>query len=412
MKRRLSFLLLLFMALFLAACQNEEPVYFTDAQLETVLREEINKPEGELFVEDFEELTELDLSGIEISDLEGLELLHQLEIIHLTETAIPDLSPLTELEALEEIFISEDIGDEQQATIEQLIDADIAVHWVEPEIVGSPDGPGGFLWKVENDDTTVYLQGTIHVGTEDLFPMHETIENAYKEADIIVPEIDLNNLNPIEMQNIMMELGTFQDGTTIEDHLSEESYEALDAFFTEQGIPLGLMKTYQPWLLSSFVQQLLLEELGYTEGVDEYFLSRAEKDGKEIIALETAEEQFHVLASASLQYQIQMLEESLVRSEEFNESMQELLQAYMEGDADKMLEDALAEEAQMTEEDEAFMEALNDNRNYNMAEQIVGFLEQDDGQTYFVIVGALHYILEPHIISILKDEGYVVEHIH
>ena len=66
----------------------------------------------------------------------------------------------------------------------------------------------------------------------------------------------------------------------------------------------------------------------------------------------------------------------------------------------------------MSVEEEAYMEALNDNRNYGMAEEITKFLESGEDQTYFVIVGSLHLILEPHVISILEEEGYEVEHIH
>lgn len=47
-----------------------------------------------------------------------------------------------------------------------------------------------------------------------------------------------------------------------------------------------------------------------------------------------------------------------------------------------------------------------------MAEEITKFLESGEDQTYFVIVGSLHLILEPHVISILEEEGYEVEHIH
>ena len=66
----------------------------------------------------------------------------------------------------------------------------------------------------------------------------------------------------------------------------------------------------------------------------------------------------------------------------------------------------------MNEEDKAFMEALNDKRNIGMANKIKEFLEDDNGKTYFVIVGSLHYILEPHIISLLEEDGYEVKHIY
>src|SRR5690625_1478137 len=49
-------------------------------------------------------------------------------------------------------------------------------------------GQGGFLWRVDNEDTTVYLQGTIHIGPQSFYPFNDAIESAYEEADVVVPE--------------------------------------------------------------------------------------------------------------------------------------------------------------------------------------------------------------------------------
>ncbi|MCL0099037.1 hypothetical protein M1O16_04295 [Dehalococcoidia bacterium] len=48
-------------------------VIFPDPNLEAVIREVINKPEGDIYRSDLEELTEFDASGKDISNLSGLE---------------------------------------------------------------------------------------------------------------------------------------------------------------------------------------------------------------------------------------------------------------------------------------------------------------------------------------------------
>ncbi|MFD1851497.1 TraB/GumN family protein [Oceanobacillus bengalensis] len=420
MKRILPILLWIMVASVLIACQDEnvaEPITFSDEQLEIALREEAGKAsDEELYETDFDEIVEINLSELGIGDLSGLEVLDSLETLSLEDNEITDFSILTELENLEKVNVVGnpiDENEETQTLLEELNEKGIEVINTKPEIVGSPDGPGGFLWEVENGDTTVYLQGTIHIGIEDLYPLHEKIEEAYASSDVIVPEIDLTTLNPFELQDVMVELGTYQDGTTIKDHIPEELYNNVGATLEEIGIPLQLLEMYKPWILSSTIQQLMTEQLGYIHGVDEYFLNRAADDGKEIIALETAEEQFNIFAETSLEYQVQMLEESLIDLEIYKQDLDTLIGLYKEGDIDKLLAALTAEEdVDMTEEDQEFMEALNDNRNDGMAEDIMGFLEEDNGKTYFVIVGSLHYIMEPHIISILEENGYEVEHIH
>lgn len=181
----------------------------------------------------------------------------------------------------------------------------------------------------------------------------------------------------------------------------------------ELGFPYELAEMYKPWILSSTIQQLMTEQLGYVYGVDEYFLSRASEDGKDIIDLETVEGQLSIFAETSHEYQVEMLEDILIDLEDFDNEMQMLLSAYAEGDTEELLGLTVADEdVDMSEEEETFMRALNDDRNYDMAETIAGFLEENNDLTYFVIVGTLHLIEEPHIISILEEEGYEAEHIH
>lgn len=250
------------------------------------------------------------------------------------------------------------------------------------------------------------------LGEPDLFPKHEKIEQAYVESDVVVPEIDLFNVEMAEMNKLQMELGTYQDETNLEDHLPEETYQEVETFFMDRGFPMGVIDTYKPWLVSNMVSQLMVQELGFTEGVDMYFLSKAQADDKEIIALETPRDQLGIFADLSMDYQVQMLEESLIDINTYEQDLQQLIDIYKSGNVDDLLDVLFETDAAMSVEEEAYMEALNDNRNYGMAEEITKFLESGEDQTYFVIVGSLHLILEPHVISILEEEGYEVEHIH
>ncbi|PKR77320.1 hypothetical protein CEY16_11340 [Halalkalibacillus sediminis] len=401
----------------LAACQSEETVEFSDENLEAAIADEIDNTEEDWSVSDVETVSELDLSESEIMELSGLEAFDGVEMLDLSDNDISDISVLLEMEGLKEVDLSEnpyrDV-DDQQEIVDQLTANEIEVIHNE-KTYGRPDGPGGFLWKVENEGTTVYLQGTIHAGTRDFYPLHEKIETAYHESDVIVPEIDLNNVDMGEMQQLNNELGTYQDGTTLQDHLPEDLYKEVDQALNGFGLGVEMVEQYKPWFLSTLIQQLMMQELGYTFGVDQYFLNKANMDDKEVQDLETVEEQLGIFADTSEEYQIEMLEDSLISLEEMEEDMLEMFELYKAGDEDDLLDSLMEEEVatdEVDEEAEAFMKAINDDRNYGMAEEIEGFLENGEGQTYFVIVGSLHLILEPHIVSILEEEGYDVEKVH
>lgn len=150
----------------LVACQSETEVNFADQQLEEAIRAEVDQPEDELYLSDVRDLKTLDLSAKAIEDLDGIEALESIEEINLTDNEITDVEPLTTMFELKEVKLTGNPLEEEAIT--ELEENGIEVAF-EIEQVGLPDGPGGFLWKVENGDTTVYLQGTVHLGEPDLF---------------------------------------------------------------------------------------------------------------------------------------------------------------------------------------------------------------------------------------------------
>ncbi|WP_245780720.1 TraB/GumN family protein [Gracilibacillus orientalis] len=399
---------LLSFTLLLISCSQEETINFEDANLEAAIESEL----GESFTEEeVEEITALNLADDNISDLEGLQHFSSLETVSLQDNQVKDFSELQELEQLESVNVVGNPLEESQEQLDQLSEKGINVI----QSVGRSDGPGGFLWKVEDENTEVYLQGTIHAGVEDFYPLHEEIEKAYLKADVVVPEVDITNVDQSEMQQINMELGTYQDGSTVKDHISEDVFSELEDTLSQFGIPLEAVEMYKPWLLANTVQQLMTQQLGYTSGVDQYFLNKASEDGKEVIDLETAEEQLEIFADTSEEYQESMLESSLMNVLAFEQQMQELFETYEQGDEDKLLEVLSEEEigsSEKKEENEAFLQAINGDRNHNMADQIIRFLEEDEADTYFVMVGSLHLLEDPHIRSILEEEGYQAERIH
>lgn len=274
-------------------------------------------------------------------------------------------------------------------------------------------GKGGFLWKVENGSTTVYLQGTVHLGTKDFYPLHDSIEQAYESADIVVPEVDISDIDMFSSLGATFMHGVYIDGTTIKDHIAPEVYAKLEKVLGDYGLPVDIMAFFKPWMISSTINQLIAEELDFMHGIDMYFLERAAEDGKEIIELETMKEQFDVLAGRSHEFQERQLEETLDSMGDFENTMTEVFSLYLDGQVQPLLDYLFPEdESEMDPEYREYMKELNDDRNVKMADKIAGFLEEDNGKTYFVFVGTAHFIKDPHILSLLTEKGYQVEHIY
>lgn len=405
-----SAILMVLFASILTACSPEhvQTIHFSDEQLENALLEQLDR-DKELNQADVQKIDILDLSDAKIENLDGLEAFKQLKSLTLKNNNITDFTVLKQLNNLEYVnVVGNPILDnqEQLAILNKLSkDGKKVVKFKEA------DGPGGFLWKVQNGKTTVYLQGTIHLGVRDFYPMHEKIEQAYTEADTIVPEVDLNNMDLDESQQLIEQLGTYDDGSTIADHLSEDMYAELSELLDQLALT-NAVEHYKPWMISNVIDSMKAQLLDFEHGVDMYFLNRAALDGKEVVPLETAEQQLQIFANLSESYQIDMLQESFSNRKQYKQEMLNLFALYSSGDADKLLDGLLNDSTEETEEDKLFMEELNDKRNVKMADKIASFLNKKDDHTYFVIIGTLHLIHDPSVVTLLEKKGFTVERIH
>ncbi|WP_251034758.1 TraB/GumN family protein [Paenibacillus polymyxa] len=271
------------------------------------------------------------------------------------------------------------------------------------------EGNGGFLWKVLHGKTTMYVYGTIHLGHPDFYPLASGIEKAYEDADVILPEINMFKVDVNEEK--IKEMALFEDDTTLDDVLSEASYAKLSEIFEAHEMTLADYNHFQPWFLGTLLNQISNEEseLAPEYGVDLYFLQRALEDNKEIVDLETVEMQYEVQSGFSMETQVQMLEGSIADHEETASFLNQLGYNWVHGNED-------AFKNQLTEGfesvDEKYQQAINDTRNIHMAHKLDEILQTDDGQTYFVFIGAAHVLIEPSVPGELEKKGYEMERIY
>ena len=105
-------LLTTILILSVCACGTTPPattlssVTFPDANLETAIREAIDKPEGPISTSDLEAIILLDAPERGISDITGLEYCLNLEELWLQDNNISDISALAGLSNLELLFLA------------------------------------------------------------------------------------------------------------------------------------------------------------------------------------------------------------------------------------------------------------------------------------------------------------------
>ena len=103
---------ILFIILFLFSCKKtptgSEPdgVTFSDINFETLIREVLNKPDGDIDPADLLTITELDGRDRDISDISGIEYCTNLQILRLISNQIIEVSDLSPLINLQELLLN------------------------------------------------------------------------------------------------------------------------------------------------------------------------------------------------------------------------------------------------------------------------------------------------------------------
>jgi hypothetical protein len=262
------------------------------------------------------------------------------------------------------------------------------------------------FWQVQSDNAKVYLLGSIHYADESFYPLRREIEQAFYSSDHLVVEINIDEEKAQRYRELVQQKGTYQGDATIRDDISEETYRQLQHRLRRLGMPLGMVQKQKPGILVLTLTATQVIKMGFMPelGIDAYFLKRAADSRKNIIELETVDDQMDIflnIADGDL-----LLREALHSLDEADMLMMDMTRCWKRGD-EACLEKILFEDA-MTRYP-SFIRIYDDlffNRNENMAEAIKGLLEGKG--TYFVVIGAGHLVGDKGIPMLLRNAGFAV----
>ena len=267
-------------------------------------------------------------------------------------------------------------------------------------------GERNALWAVHGEHNTVYLLGSIHVLRPGDGELPRAALEAYADAERLVMEIDLDDpqvADPTALLGTMQRAALLPEGESLRGVLGDD-YAGIAARAREAGLDLAVLDRFAPWFVATMLLQLELAQRGFQPelGIEQQLADRAARDGKPIEGLETAEQQFAVLAGLPLPEQKRFLMMSLGESERLDAEIEDLLAAWRAGDADA-LEEMLAA---AFEEFPELYRPLTEDRNRAWVERLEELL--DDRDDYLVVVGALHLVGRHSVVDLLRQRGYAV----
>lgn len=269
-----------------------------------------------------------------------------------------------------------------------------------------------FIWQVSSDNSVVYLTGSIHFADKSFYPLRQEIEDAFDRSKYLVVELDINNMDNDAYNQLVSQKGTYKNGKTIKDALSEETWLQLRQRLHHLDVDYDAVKNLKPGILVLTLSAIHAMEMGLDPqlGIDIHFLQKAiSQTGKEVIELETLEQQISLfldMPDADL-----LLKESLYSLDETELLMADMVRYWKQGDESQMskllFEDAIDQYPAFTE----IYDRLFYERNRRMTSKIEIMLKQKTATKtfYFVVVGSGHLLGEEGIVNVLQEKGYEVK---
>jgi uncharacterized protein YbaP (TraB family) len=260
------------------------------------------------------------------------------------------------------------------------------------------------LWKIEGTKSTVYLMGSVHVLKPENYPLPAPLESAFTNSQIVAFETDLGEMEKGETQMKVLAKAKLPEGETLENQLSPEVYAQFTKHLDSAGLPAMVFSQFKPSMAAIMLVVLELQKMGLSteQGLDKHFFTLAQKQGKQIVGLETLDFQISLVTDFTKAEGEALMRSTLKDLDQLKSTIGDMLTAWETGDSEK-LEKLLNE---FVKEEPAIYKRLLTDRNKSWIPKIEEFSRGDKNAV--VIVGAGHLVGKEGVVELLKKKGLKV----
>jgi uncharacterized protein YbaP (TraB family) len=277
-----------------------------------------------------------------------------------------------------------------------------------PLALATPSAQGAgknFLWKVQNGPGVLYLAGSVHALSKEMYPLPDAYQRAFDASETLVEELDLNEAGMLGAAPMLMTKGMYTDGRTFEKAVSADTVALVRSRLAGTPFSLELIQPMKPWMVMLMLSVMQVQQAGLDAqyGLDKHFYDRAVAAGKSVIGLETAEFQIDRFDKMPEPLQEQLLRTTLTELDTAQGELATIVTAWRRGDT-TALERTLLSGFQKYP---AAYESLIAERNRNWMPQLEQCLART--RPCFVVVGAAHLVGPDGLLKLLQKKGYRLE---
>jgi len=268
----------------------------------------------------------------------------------------------------------------------------------------APPAASPALWKLADEDTTIYLFGTIHLLPKETKWRSPAFDQVAAGSDTLVVETVIDEANPAATVGELMKLAVSPGLPPLVERVPADKRDALVTAVAKSGIPAQIYDRLETWAVAFMLLSVQFQGLGLdsASGVENVLKKQFKEGGKPIDQLETNAEQLGFFDRLSEETQRNFLVSVLDDPAAMKDQFGGMLDAWARGDV-KAIGDSFNRDLAKAPE---LKDALLVKRNANWAKWLKGRLDQPG--TVLVAVGAGHLAGDQSVQAMLEKQGVKV----
>lgn len=256
------------------------------------------------------------------------------------------------------------------------------------------------LWEISGNglQKPSYVYGTIHMICPDKFFVPNGLEEKLKATEQTYLEIDMDDP---QMMSKTQKLMFSADGKKLKDIMNEADYKSFSDYFKKTtNMSTEMLMTAKPF---AYLSMIMMKSTGcpMPKSYEEYFVKQTQAGKKELLGLETIEDQMSILDKAPTEEQVKWLMEMAKDGDKNNAMFAEMVDLYTKQDLDGL-------QKYMTKFTVG-MQSLEKDLLQNRNEKWIPIIEKNSKEKpTFYAVGAAHLVGDKGVLNLLKQKGYTV----
>lgn len=256
------------------------------------------------------------------------------------------------------------------------------------------------LWKVADEDTTIWLFGTVHLLGPDHRWLEGPIVDAFAKADELVLETAAPP--PAEAQALIIAKGSDASGKPLSRRLPPALADKLARRLAAWQLPPDIFEGVEPWYAAMLLDIVSYQKMGLDadQGAEATLIGAARRAGKPTEGIERFEEQIGFMDGLDPKLQIAMLDATLDQIDAVPTLVGSLIEAWRVGDVDRLASLINTDMDRLPR----LREILLDQRNRHWADWVKQRMARPG--TVFMAVGAGHLGGPANLRALLEADGF------